>query len=621
MFRGYGFAGANHNKHEALRDQRMSAATAPNLEPVSHAAAGRRVLVAEDSPTTHEILKLLLTQRGHHVDIATDGEQALEALRHNRYDVALLDFHLPKMNGLRVATTVRSERGQDRPRLVAITADLPGLLAHTENCENFDLVIPKPLDIYRIGQLIEEQAELRDEQQTESPDQRPLSSPASAPAAITAAVREHFAIEGLGYEFLLWPEDIDVRRLSARAMQATLGDPRFDAILITQPVAIEALASLWERKALFALPIIDLTGTLGRMADFDGADLSGVEAERLGRLVRDFQDRRARLHRDLLLSDKLGEKLLGRMFVANRPLTAAFDPRYRYLAAYDIPLGRRLVTREAEALSEHGLLQREFFERFHICPGCNSYRLHVREECSQCRSSNLSEEQYLHHFRCAFQGPEVDFRRGDELICPKCHHELTHFGFDYDRPGTMVMCGSCGHAASEPSVGFVCLDCGVHTDSDVAATRDVFAYKLTDQGVNFAEKGGAVLGYAREVLRFADLPLELVVALNAAAKRYNEDKTPFALVNILYRKESEVVAEFGARRFAQARDLFIENLRNALDKPNTVVKGQSHDFALLEAIGPEQAQVDFDHLKERASRTLSVDLGAMFQAFGPEDFA
>ena len=120
----------------------MSAAGAPNLELVSHAVAGRRVLVAEDSPTTHEILKLLLTQRGHHVDIATDGEQALEALRLNRYDVALLDFHLPKMNGLRVASTVRSElHGRDLPKLVAITADLPGLLAHTEDCENFDLVV------------------------------------------------------------------------------------------------------------------------------------------------------------------------------------------------------------------------------------------------------------------------------------------------------------------------------------------------------------------------------------------------------------------------------------------------------------------------------------------------
>ena len=600
----------------------MTTVKAPNLELVSQPVAGRRVLVAEDSPTTHEILKLPLTQRGHHVEIAEDGEQALEALRRNHYDVALLDFHLPKMDGLQVATAIRNEvHGRGLPRLIAITADLEGLVVHAKGCENFDPLIPKPLDIYRIGQLIEEQSELRDEQQTEIFEPRLLSVPSRAPAAVPTAMRQPSAVEGLGYNFLIWPNDIDVRHLSARAMQATLGDPRFDAILITQPVSVEALTSLWERKALYVLPIVDLTGTLGQKADFDGAELSTGNTERLGQLIRDFQDRRARLHRDLLFSDKLGEQLLGRMFVANRPLTVALDPHYRHLASYDVPLGRRLVTREAEALCEHGLLKRKFFERFHICPSCESYRLHVREECSHCRSSNLSEEQYLHHFRCAFQGPEADFRRGDELICPKCHHQLTHFGFDYDRPGTMVACGSCGHAASEPSVGFVCFDCGIHTDSDVAATRDVFSYQLTDQGVSFAENGGAVLGYAREVFRFADLPLELVVALNAAAKKYNEDKTPFALVNILYRKESEVVAEHGARRFAQARSLFIENLRNALEKPNTVVKGQSYDFALIEGIGPEQAQVDFDQLKERASRTLSVDLGAMFQAFGPEYFS
>ena len=152
----------------------MIAATASNLAPTSHPLAGRRVLVAEDSPTTHEILKLLLTQRGHHVDIATDGEQALEAMRQNHYDVALLDFHLPKMDGLRVATIAKRElQGRDLPRLIAITADLPGLLAHTGDCENFDLVIPKPLDIYRIGQLLEEQAELRDQQQIEFSNRGP----------------------------------------------------------------------------------------------------------------------------------------------------------------------------------------------------------------------------------------------------------------------------------------------------------------------------------------------------------------------------------------------------------------------------------------------------------------
>jgi hypothetical protein len=73
-------------------------------------------------------------------------------------------------------------------------------------------------------------------------------------------VRQSF--EGLGYDLLLWPEDVDGRHLSARAMQATLGDPRFDAILITRPVSIDGLAVLWERKALYVLPVVDLTGSL-----------------------------------------------------------------------------------------------------------------------------------------------------------------------------------------------------------------------------------------------------------------------------------------------------------------------------------------------------------------------
>jgi len=52
----------------------------------------RRILVAEDSQTTHEILKFLLTQWDLHVDIAADEEAAPDALRRNRYDVALLIF-------------------------------------------------------------------------------------------------------------------------------------------------------------------------------------------------------------------------------------------------------------------------------------------------------------------------------------------------------------------------------------------------------------------------------------------------------------------------------------------------------------------------------------------------
>ncbi|HEX9881237.1 MAG TPA: hypothetical protein VGA65_01895, partial [Hyphomicrobium sp.] len=478
-------------------------------------------------------------------------------------------------------------------------------------------IIPKPLDIYQVGRLVEEQAAIADQLPATTHDEAGVPKPAAA-----EAVRQPPSFfEELGYQLLAWPEDLEATRLSARGMQATLGDPRFDGILIREPASADELMTIWRRKALYVLPVIDLTGTLGAKADLDGSKLDALDADRIARLFRRFQDQRARLHRDLLFSDNLGDELLGRVFVSELPLTATLDPGSKTSVSYNTTLSAPVVAREADALCEQGLFKREFFDRFHVCPRCESARMHVREECSKCRSPDLVEEPYLHHFKCAYQGPESEFRRGDDLICPKCRRELSHFGFDYDRPGTMIVCKACGHAASEPAVGFVCLDCGAHVDSESCTTRDVYSYRITDQGVGFAEYGRTFLGRANDALRFADLPIELIVALNAAAKQYNEEKIPFTLVNIAYEKEREITAEHGARAFAQARDLFIENMRAALHKTDMVVKGPAYDFALLRDIAPEQARGEFDKLRDAAQATVRYDLGVKFQAFGAEDFS
>ena len=576
---------------------------------------GRKVLVAEDSSITLDLLKLLLNHRGHQVDIATDGLQALEALRKQHYDVALLDFHLPIMDGLQVAATIKAEaNGRRLPTLVAITGDTEGLLSDGRDCENFDHILPKPLDIYQVGKVVEEQAAIADRQPALEKIARGRRLPAENGTLPSF-------LEGRGRELLTWPGDLGATRLSSRAMQATLGDPRFDAILIKEPVSAQDLASIWTHKALYALPVIDLTGKLGAMADLDGSKLDAHETDRIDGLISRFQDRRARLHRDLLFSDDLREQVLARAFVSGEPLNAAFDPASRTGVSYNVTLGPATVAGEAEHLCNEGLLKRKFFDRFHVCSRCDSTRLHVREECTECRSSNLAEEAYMHHFACAYQGPESEFRRGSDLICPKCRRELSHFGFDYDRPGMMIVCSSCSHSASEPAVGFVCLDCCTHADSDSCRTRDTFSYQLTEQGAAFAEHGHAFLGQARRALRFAELPIELIVALNAAAKKYNEERTPFTLLNIFYENEREITAAHGARKFAEARTLFLENLRAALRATDMMIKGRSYDFALLRDIGSDQSQKEFDRLRERAQSTVRFDFGAQFRAFGPEHFS
>jgi CheY-like chemotaxis protein len=114
-------------------------------------------LLAEDSLVSQDILRFLLAQRGHKVDVVDDGEQALAALQDNDYDIALLDFHLPKLDGLQVAARFKSMPGErnKHTHFIGITADIDRLLVHPDSCETFDLVIAKPIDVIHLCSVVE----------------------------------------------------------------------------------------------------------------------------------------------------------------------------------------------------------------------------------------------------------------------------------------------------------------------------------------------------------------------------------------------------------------------------------------------------------------------------------
>ena len=114
------------------------------------------VLLTKDSLVTQDLLKLILTQRGNRVDIADDGEKARNALQSHSYDIALIDFHLSQMDDLRGFMLRSTAAGTPKlPYFIGITADIEGLLAHPGNCEMFDLVIAKPIDILNLCGIAE----------------------------------------------------------------------------------------------------------------------------------------------------------------------------------------------------------------------------------------------------------------------------------------------------------------------------------------------------------------------------------------------------------------------------------------------------------------------------------
>jgi CheY-like chemotaxis protein len=115
-----------------------------------------KVLVAEDSRVIRGLLDRALSKRGYNVVAVEDGEAALWQLRNYQFDVALLDFHLPKLDGLQVASTLISEgKNTQVPYFVALTSDVKGLMSHSDDRNVFDLALAKPIDLVRLCEVIE----------------------------------------------------------------------------------------------------------------------------------------------------------------------------------------------------------------------------------------------------------------------------------------------------------------------------------------------------------------------------------------------------------------------------------------------------------------------------------
>ncbi|MFW5741385.1 MAG: PAS domain S-box protein [Myxococcota bacterium] len=81
-----------------------------------------RVLVAEDNRLNQLVARRLLERLGHDVALASDGEEALEALARSRFDLVLMDVQMPKLDGDEVTRRVRAGDAGSRSRSVPIVA-------------------------------------------------------------------------------------------------------------------------------------------------------------------------------------------------------------------------------------------------------------------------------------------------------------------------------------------------------------------------------------------------------------------------------------------------------------------------------------------------------------------
>ncbi|MBC7992693.1 MAG: response regulator [Rhizobacter sp.] len=93
---------------------------------------GLQVLVVDDNNTNLDILRHQLTAWGLRVDTATSGQQALELVQHRPvvHDLAILDVHMPGMNGLALSERIRANAKLDELKIIMLSSaglDIPSV--------------------------------------------------------------------------------------------------------------------------------------------------------------------------------------------------------------------------------------------------------------------------------------------------------------------------------------------------------------------------------------------------------------------------------------------------------------------------------------------------------------
>lgn len=108
---------------------------------------GFRVLLAEDNQINAVLATTILKRAGHHVDLAKDGREAVEAVRRQSYDVVLMDMHMPEVDGIEAARQIRGlDEDIARIPIVALTAN--AMAADRQKCiaAGMDDFISKPFE-------------------------------------------------------------------------------------------------------------------------------------------------------------------------------------------------------------------------------------------------------------------------------------------------------------------------------------------------------------------------------------------------------------------------------------------------------------------------------------------
>jgi len=117
-------------------------------------------LVADDDMLNRRMMQLLLVHEGHHVDVVSNGLEAFDAVKFQKFDMVLMDLHMPVMDGIEASNRIREwENGEQRTFIVALTGSYLPEEGHRLFEAGIDNYIPKPFEMKHLQRMLRYRAD------------------------------------------------------------------------------------------------------------------------------------------------------------------------------------------------------------------------------------------------------------------------------------------------------------------------------------------------------------------------------------------------------------------------------------------------------------------------------
>jgi len=142
---------------EAIKTDSQTSQTTLSIQPSTTVNLQQaKILLVEDDKINQVVAQMILEEIGCQVEIANNGQEALEMISHQKYDLIFMDLHMPVLDGYKTTKILREQEQQTNNHLIiiAMTADI--MTSNLEQCTQIGLddALIKPVSKASIEKML-----------------------------------------------------------------------------------------------------------------------------------------------------------------------------------------------------------------------------------------------------------------------------------------------------------------------------------------------------------------------------------------------------------------------------------------------------------------------------------